>query len=159
MGSHPKRSKGRFVYVPFNLMESEAWRSLPYSAHSLYMFVRTLYNGSNNGNLAITFRAVKKAGLFRSRDTFYKAREALWERGFIALVREGNWGSERECHLWALTTDEIDDNPKVGIRKSGRTDCWKHWVEGIPSPNFTEYRDLMMKKRAEDSRRARAHKS
>jgi hypothetical protein len=99
MGVDRRKRRGQFAAVPYNLLDSHAWRSLPHSSHTLFFLLWRQYQGTNNGNLSVTFTDAKKTGCFRSRATFHKALDALWERGLIDMTRPGDWGTERRCHL------------------------------------------------------------
>lgn len=140
--------------VPFQVIDSPAWRALRPTAHSLFLFICCQYNGRNNGALKSTYTDAKKAGLFRSPSTFYKALTALWEKGLIALTREGEWGSERTYHLWALTIRPIDPNPKLGLVRREATNDWRFWKPDTPSANFRLRSPIVVRKRAYASKRA-----
>ncbi len=148
MGVDRRKRQGQFASIPYNLLESPAWISLPHSSHTLLLFIWRRYNGSNNGNLAAPFTEAKECGLFKSKATFYKAMDALWERGLIAMTRPGNWGSERTCHLWTITLRPVNQNLNLGITKSDRTDDWKRWSPDNPSPNFKKWFPLIQKQRS-----------
>jgi len=100
--------KESFSGIPRRIIEHSSFKSLSYSARSLLIQLGYQYRGKNNGNLVITWSLMK--GWFGSNTTMFKARDSLYEAGFIVINayggRSGN--GTRLPHLYALTWESID---------------------------------------------------
>ena len=57
-------STERFVKLVYPFLESEAWRWLKPTSHSVYLELRLRYNGSNNGK--ISFSLAEGARILRA---------------------------------------------------------------------------------------------
>ncbi len=156
MSSERRNRKDQYTRLPYLLQDSVAWRTLPDNARTLFLLLCRQHNGGNNGNLSLTFTGAKATGMFKSKAPFYKAFDALWERGLILQTKRGDWGAERKCHLWAVCLWGVNSNPKNGIRKADRSDYWKSWRLGCVSPNYEKMSPLLQRQRAEQSRRTKA---
>ena len=113
--SKAKRSEGRFLAIPANLMETRKYRSL--SSHARMLLIELLYEyrGSNNGDLSATWSRMCHRG-FRSRSTLNKAIQELLGAGLIIKTRQGG---RNQCSLYALTWRSIDEcrHPRGGALK------------------------------------------
>jgi DNA-binding transcriptional MocR family regulator len=110
-------------------LKSDAWRSLRPGPRALYVELKYLYNGNNNGEL---FLSVRDAGakLNVSKDTAAEYFKQLQERGFIrptVIGSLGVWGSGKAT-LWEL--EEFQSSSGTPARKSFlkwqqscKTDC------------------------------------
>ncbi len=100
--------KESFSGIPRRIIEHPSFKSLSYSASKLLIFLCYQYRGNNNGNLVITWSLMK--GWFGSNTTMFKARDSLYEAGFIVINayggRSGN--GTKLPHLYALTWESID---------------------------------------------------
>ena len=83
---HQKKGGGRFVQLPEWLLASPAWRSLKPGPRALYVELKRLYNGSNNGELFLSHRNAAEA-LGVHRNTIGSYYEDLAQRGFIRVVQ------------------------------------------------------------------------
>ncbi|GGK28235.1 helix-turn-helix domain-containing protein [Salinarimonas ramus] len=84
------KNQQRFVALPLYMLRSAAWRSLSPVARCAFIEVASLYNGGNNGRLALSARdAAERIGC--SKDTAARALAALTERGFIEQTRPGSF--------------------------------------------------------------------
>jgi|TARA_B110000263_G_scaffold68795_1_gene59745 hypothetical protein len=100
--------KESFSGIPRRIIEHSSFKSLSYTAHTLLILLGYQYRGKNNGNLVITWSLMK--GWFGSNTTMFKARDSLYEAGFIVINayggRSGN--GTKLPHLYALTWESID---------------------------------------------------
>ena len=90
-GRTVRRKKGRgksepFVSLPKWMVMSPAWHSL--SGHAMAAFVEfgRIYNGANNGSLALSTRTLARIRGC-SLDTAARAIRELLEKGFVEIVR------------------------------------------------------------------------
>lgn len=98
-----KRSEeGQYVPLTYGLLKSVAWRSLSGAAVKVYLELHTRFNGSNNGQMHLSYSEAQKA-LGMGKATVQRAYAELQEKGFLALQEEGNWYNRR-AHEWRLTT-------------------------------------------------------
>ena len=112
-----KKGAGRFVQLPEWLQASEAWASLKPGPRALYIEMKRLFNGGNNGRIILSHRDAALA-LGVHRNTVGPWFDALQERGFIRMTRApclGPSGVGQTSH-WALEelpTDNMKSAPKA----------------------------------------------
>ena len=104
------RSKGRrklplFTMLRHDVMDSPNYRALSHRAVRLLMDIARQYNGSNNGDLCVTYKVMKPRG-WTSKDQLWKALEELEYYGLIVRSRQGG---QHMCSLFALTWFEIHE--------------------------------------------------
>ena len=80
----------RFVSVPHFLLRSPAWHDLSPIATKILLHVMSLYNGSNNGRLAVSSRVAAKVG-HCSKDTAATALRELVAKGFLEVAKPGGF--------------------------------------------------------------------
>ncbi len=107
-----RRDSGSFIAMPHAILESETYARLSAPAVKLMLDLYGQYKGSNNGDLAMAWSMMRKRG-WRSKDTLYRARDDLVEKGFVIQTRQGG---KHQCSLYAVTWKPIDDC-------SGKLDC------------------------------------
>ena len=99
-----KRGGGRFVQLGHWMLDSPAWQSLSVGARALYVELKKLYNGTNNGDL---YLSVRRAGelLGCGKNTADRWFAELEERGFIKKAVPGHLGSDGRgiATKWILT--------------------------------------------------------
>lgn len=120
------RSKGIGQFIPIShsmarsMARSPAWRSLSGPAVKVFVELHSRYNGSNNGDLSLSFGdASRLLGL--GKTTIKRAFDELSEKGFIRRMRKGHWYGRRAA-TWAVT-DKTIDIPKHEMA----TNDWKNW--------------------------------
>lgn len=97
---------GKFVQLPEWVLACPAYRALDATARALLVEIKRLYNGSNNGTLAMGVRrAAEAVGV--SKDRAARALKDLERHGFIRARQRGsfNWKSRRATE-WVLTEYE-----------------------------------------------------
>ena len=100
---------GRYVRLTYDLMQSEAWRSLDGNARAIYIELAMLYRGvgTNNGQIGFSARQAARAILV-SAATAARAMIHLQDRGFIVAVTKGNFTRKRHATRWRLTEFHCD---------------------------------------------------
>lgn len=76
-----RHSGERFVALGFEMVESEAWRSLSCEATWLYIELKHRFNGKNNGNIILPYSQVKFK--LKSPATINKKFNELIRVGFV----------------------------------------------------------------------------
>jgi predicted RNA binding protein YcfA (HicA-like mRNA interferase family) len=126
------RSKvsGSFVMLEHFMLRSEAWLSLTPAARAVYITVAAIYNGRNNGYLALSTRdAALRCRI--NKDTATKALAMLVERGFIEVGQRGHFDYKaRHATEWRLTSQRCDRTHQSGSHAFMR---WRE--EKMPVPN------------------------
>jgi len=130
-----RRSKGRFVGFPYNVVGSEQFAALRSPEVKLLMDLSLQYNGNNNGMLSPCYSLMSKRGWATS--SLYRAYAELVHRGFLVVTRQG-WKQRGRPTLVAFTWNGIDDPIKIdyddSIKPSGTPlrywaidkKLWKH---------------------------------
>lgn len=95
---------GRHVQLPEWVQASEAWATMKPGPRALYIELKRLYNGSNNGAIYLSHRNAAKA-INVGRDTVATYYEELVRRGFIIVTRGHCLGPEGvgQSATYALT--------------------------------------------------------
>jgi hypothetical protein len=93
----------RFVMLPHYMLRSHAWRALSPVAAKLLIEVLAIYDGSNNGYLAMSARVAGER-LGCAKDTAARAFAELQKLGFLVQVIEGKFSrKDRHASEWRLT--------------------------------------------------------
>lgn len=112
----PKDPNGRHIRVYATLLNSHAYRVLSNATKALYIDLRNMLTGTNNGNINATLSILKHKG-WKSPATLAKALYELRAMGFIAVTREGGLKmGTRVCTLYRFTDLEVFEQPKVGVQ-------------------------------------------
>jgi hypothetical protein len=100
-----------FVQLHHYSIKSPAWLSLTPQARAVYIELASRYNGSNNGEIALSVRdAARKCRI--SKATAGKAFHDLAEKGFITIVTGGSFGYKlRHATEYRLTDYKYRDEP------------------------------------------------
>jgi hypothetical protein len=107
-----KGSGASFVQVPHRLLNEKKYCELSPIAVKLLFDLYAEYRGSNNGDFSIAWRLMQPRG-WKSKQTLYKARNQLLEKGFLVQTR---FGGRNYCSLYAVTWQAIDEcNGKLEI--------------------------------------------
>ena len=80
----------RFVSLPHHMLRSPAWRSLSSVTRCIFLELAAIYNGGNNGFIALSTRDAAKH-VRCSKDTAARALVELTERGFIVCCSRGHF--------------------------------------------------------------------
>ena len=146
------KQKDGFSGIPRHIIEHPSFKSLSYSASKLLILLGYQYRGNNNGNLVITWSLMK--GWFGSNTTMFKARDCLYEAGFIVINayggRSGN--GTKLPHLYALTWAPIDplkgdSNWMRYTHYTAKKAPLSYWKSGVnPDVKTKKERDNQFKK-------------
>jgi DNA-binding transcriptional regulator YhcF (GntR family) len=121
------RSKGRlasFIALERYITAAPAWQSLSLAARCGYLELLDIYNGSNNGTIALSARMLSDR-LRVSRATAARALNDLTARGFIEATRAGGFNlksGERRATEWRLNRYKCDLTGQVPSQQYMR---WK----------------------------------
>jgi hypothetical protein len=107
----------RFVALPYWMLQSPAWRSLSPVARSVFIELAAIYNGSNNGRIALSARdAAERARC--SKNTAARTFAELIQKGFIDLCSRGHFDRKTpHAAEYRLTIHACD---RTGERASRR---------------------------------------
>jgi len=97
-----------FVQLPWFMLDSDAWRALTPQQVAAYIELSRLYNGANNGRLALSVRdAAERCKI--NKDTANKALATLETLGFIECATPGGFSRKvRHATEWRLTLWRCD---------------------------------------------------
>jgi len=103
-----RSTSGSFVMLTRFMLNAPAWRDLTPAARSVYLEVAKLYNGRNNGHLALSVRdAAEQCRV--NKDTAAKSLASLQAHGFIECVTPGGFSRKlRHATEWRLTIERCD---------------------------------------------------
>jgi hypothetical protein len=121
--NHDKTRRSRRKLAPFIALEryitaSPAWKSLSLAARCAYLELLALYNGSNNGRIALSARTLASR-LPISRATASRALRELEDRGFIEVTRPGGFNlksGDRRATEWRLNRFFCDATSKAASK-------------------------------------------
>jgi len=103
-----KGSQSRHIQLYHYEMQSEAWQSLSCVARCLYLKLMAIYNGGNNGAIALSVRDAAKA-LNVDVKTARKAFDGLVAHGFIKVAKNSSFNcKQRKAREFELTAFERD---------------------------------------------------
>ncbi|MDX0112603.1 hypothetical protein GOC07_09985 [Sinorhizobium meliloti] len=109
----------RFFQMHVWLLDSAAWKAANVYERSLYMELKQRYNGSNNGDIALSRREAE-AALNCSDKPVKAAFKGLMEKGFIRVATRGSFhwkqggGPGGRSTRWILTEYPVD-HPVKGL--------------------------------------------
>lgn len=101
-----RKTKGRFVGIPYNVANSHQFAELSYRAKSLILDLLLQYNGHNNGSLSACHTLMKNRGWPKA--SLYRTVKELVYAGFIVVTRQG-WKQRGRPTLLAITWNGIDE--------------------------------------------------
>ena len=121
MSKGKRPQEGQYVNLSYAQLKSKPWRSLSGAAVKVWCELHTRFSGGNNGSLTLSMaEAADVLGIGKA--TVQRAFRELQDKGFIVLVKKGNW-YHRQAHEWRLTT-----KPVQGVRgKTPPTMDWRTW--------------------------------
>jgi len=116
----------RFVSLPHYMIQSPAWRSLSTVSRSVFVELAAIYNGSNNGRIALSARDAAEA-VGSSKDTAARAFTELIAKGFIERRSRGHFDRKSpHASEYCLTLYPCD---RTGTRASK---AFMHWNAAVP---------------------------
>jgi hypothetical protein len=112
----------RFVSLPHYMLRSPAWRFLSPVARCIFLELAAIYNGSNNGHLALSTRDAAER-VRCSKDTAAKALADLIAKSFIECCSRGHFDRKRpHASEYRLTLYTCD---RTGGRASKAFMSWR----------------------------------
>lgn len=118
------RTPSRFVALPYNLLESAAWKDLSPQAALIYIEVKRRYNGSNNGDIPLSCREAAEIA-HCGKGTAGKKLAELVEHGFIKPAVKGRFRNHH-ASTWGLTSEPYEGQSPTGE--------WKQWMQKNKMP-------------------------
>jgi DNA-binding MarR family transcriptional regulator len=117
------KSSERHVRLYFALLDSHAWSALSHTEQAAYIAFCRVYNGSNNGRLAMSVRDLQKR-LSCGQGTASRALNRLVEVGLIRQAKAGIFTRRedtRRAAEWRLTDYKCDVSGEMPSRE------WRRW--------------------------------
>ena len=110
-----KLSKGRFVGIPYDMVNTKEWLDL--SAHEVKLLfdLMTQYVGNNNGVLSPCHTLMRERNW--AKTTLFYTFNALVHKGFLVVTRQGR-KTRGVPTLVAVTFKGIDE-PRRGVEYDG----------------------------------------
>lgn len=91
-----------FVWIAKDmLLNCKEWKELSAAAKLLYQYIKTKYNGSNNGKIKLSYLELKGIKGISSPGTISKAQKELLKDEWIKITQHG--GLYRYSNLYKLT--------------------------------------------------------
>lgn len=122
-----RRSGPRFLSLHHELLRSHAWHMLTPHERCGYIEVAQLYDGTNNGRLAMSARRL--AGLIPcNKDTAVKILHNLEDAGFIEVMKVGHYTrkeGERMASEYRLTQFRCDATHELPSRRYNPRHRWQ----------------------------------
>lgn len=126
MGKSYAQMKGRetktqpFVMIRKDIFQSPAWQALRPLSRDTFVFLRSRFNGGNNGSISCSYREI--AGyLHTSPATAGRAIDDLIDKGFIIVTKGAAFNmKQRQSRKYALTHEPYNNNSRA-------SDEWKSW--------------------------------
>ena len=118
--------KGQFVCLPFNFLDSLAYKYLSNAAVCAFIQIKRRFNGANNGDITVSCRQIASVCQM-SRNTASRALAELQAKGIIKKTHQGIFGM-RIASKWKLNTDK-------NVGENRPSDEWKAWR---PGQDFTD---------------------
>lgn len=103
-----KKGGARFIAIYYWELELAAYKHLSNNSRALLIEFRKLYNGSNNGKIAMSVRQAASS-LNVCKDTASKALTELQKKGWIVLTEKGSFNQKtnKTASLWRITNQPI----------------------------------------------------
>jgi hypothetical protein len=114
-----KRKKGKlskFVAIPWELIDSEAWINLSNAARVALIHLKRKVNCPNPGEIYLSYNEMEK---IMNRHTFSNAIKQLEEKGFIEVVKKG--GLYRLRNAFKLSEKWRFFKTEISSAKNGTT--------------------------------------
>lgn len=117
-----KKSGPAFVQIYHYMIKCDAWKDLSPGARALYLELKSLYNGKNNGSLGLGVRWAGEA-LGMSRASGDRFIDELEIHGFIRKTRNSSFHQKKLATEWALTelrNDLTNELPSKDFMRWGK---------------------------------------
>jgi hypothetical protein len=123
---HGKKKNGPpFVQLYYHMVDSAAWHELSLVARAAYVEVARLYDGLNNGSLAMSARRLAEL-VPCNKDTAARALTELENAGFLAVMKVGSFTrKERHSSEYRLTCYRCDVTGQPPSKEFDPSKKWK----------------------------------
>jgi len=91
-----------FALLPHKLLDSPEWKALHPRAHDIVLLAFRRYDGTNNGNVALTWGDFDGLPGFAQKHTFYRHRRCVIASGILQQHEGGNTQTGRKPDLFAI---------------------------------------------------------
>ena len=125
------RISGRFVAMPHNLIDSDAFKSLSNTEKIAFLYFKRDVKSSHQKEVILTFEQAKKYGVCTSPSTFNRVKKKLVLSGFLDPYEPGGLGkcsvfslSDRWKHYGTLNFKKVE--PEIGFGSKYFRDAWKN---------------------------------
>lgn len=103
-----------FTIVTHALQDSAEWKVSGRNVHEIVLLALRRFDGSNNGNIALTWNDVRGLEGFRKKEAFYVARARAVTAGFLVMVSEGRHSQAgRKPDLFAIAPRWLSSSARV----------------------------------------------
>lgn len=119
-----RRTEHTFLRLPHYVIKSPEWRALSGNAIKFLTELAAAYDGSNNGDLALTRGQALDRG-WKSGGTRDRAAEEAVEAGFALITRHGH---RKLCTLYGIEWEPIDDVGK-GVMYGPTRTASRRWEQ------------------------------
>lgn len=128
VNKRPPDPRGGHVRIYWDVLDSNAWRALDWSAQALYVAMRRKLLSTNNGNIEATIGTLRHFG-FKSSATLSKCLRSLQAVGLIAKTRQGGIAyGQKVCSLFRFTDVDTYAHPKLDIDAIKAGNEWRHFA-------------------------------
>lgn len=101
------KSTDRFFPVHHYILKSSAWRRLSVNAKAAWLQIGAVYNGSNNGGIAMSCRRLGNE-LNISKDSAARAISELVTAGFLEIAKASSFSGKRKAAEYRFTHFRCD---------------------------------------------------
>ena len=109
------RFQGRFVGIPVDVLESNAYLGLSHPAKALLLDIALQYKGDNNGRLLTSLKFMEPRG-WRSAHVLNRAKQQLQDSKLIYQTVQGHRANK--ASWFAITWHALDDNDRYDFGAS-----------------------------------------
>ena len=121
-------SSERYAYLPKEMLQSAAYKSLTHAERSVLTALAAECNGSNNGKIRFTREVAESYGL-KSAGTRSKSLGVLEDRGFIRFTSKVKGPNpRRHCDLIRLTWHHMYEYRNWNLPEMPPTNDWDRWT-------------------------------
>jgi len=127
------RDGGRFIALPWSVLDSQAFLGLGYPARALLLEIARQFVRDNNGRLLASAGHLEKRG-WKSRDVITRAKRELLDAGFIFETVKGQ--RPNRASWYAVTWRTLDRHPgyDAGTVEGFSRGSYRHTAEVLRLP-------------------------
>ena len=120
-----RKESGRFIRLPFSVIDTKAFISLSANAQKLWIDLLRQYQGSNNGKIAAIHSQLR---IYRwANSSLHKALIELQEKGFLIKTRQGGLGPIGKLPtFYRFTHLPKGEFPDIGLANIGPSNEFRH---------------------------------